>query len=118
MASEHDRTLGVWAGTTSAQRAEVARMHEQLGVYEMALRLAVMEWITAEGGCFPPPQLIEVRVGEFVGKAAVMLNKGTELHSPRDSDDAELRDAVQGGKVEGVEGWPHGPLPTGSAEAE
>ena len=33
--------LGIWHDATEIQRAEAVRMKKQLGVYEMALRLAV-----------------------------------------------------------------------------
>jgi hypothetical protein len=35
--------LGIWQDATEVQRAEVVRMKKQLGVYEMALRLAVKD---------------------------------------------------------------------------
>jgi hypothetical protein len=35
--------LGIWQDASPIQRAEVLRMKEQVGIYEMALRLAVKD---------------------------------------------------------------------------
>jgi hypothetical protein len=56
--------LGIWESATPIQRAEMVRMKEQVGVYEMALRLALHD--LGDGD-------IEEQTASYIGKAAVLV---------------------------------------------
>jgi hypothetical protein len=63
--------LGIWQDATEEQRAEALRMKEQVGVYEMALRLAMKD-MQPNGNYASRTRKAE----GYIAKAAVLVEAG------------------------------------------